>query len=212
MAKGANGKLPVTHVDNRQRLIRLIHVAKRDLALDDDSYRAILQRIGKQASSSKLTIPQLSQVLEYMKQAGFKVRSKAGGRPLAKDCQSKMIRGIWLELAGMEVVRNASEEALATFVKRMAKVDTLQWLSTEQASLVIEHLKEWRQRVVKARRAQLHRAMGLPVPAGIEAQAAQEEQMREAAGAVLGHKTSVAEMTETAFQAVLTHFTTETMQ
>ena len=202
----------MAYTDNRQRLIRLIHVAKRDLALDDDSYRAILQRIGKQASSSKLTILQLSQVLEYMKQAGFKVRSKAGGRPLAKDCQSKMIRGIWLELAGMEVVRNASEEALATFVKRMAKVDTLQWLSTEQASLVIEHLKEWRQRVIKARRAQLHKAMGLPVPAGIEAQAVQEEQMREAAGAVLGHKTSVAEMTETAFQAVLAHFTTETMQ
>ncbi|MCS3806733.1 phage gp16-like protein [Chromobacterium alkanivorans] len=212
MAKGANGKLPVTHVDNRQRLIRLIHVAKRDLALDDDSYRAILQRIGKQASSSKLTIPQLSQVLEYMKQAGFKVRSKAGGRPLAKDCQSKMIRGIWLELACMEVVRNGSEEALATFVKRMAKVDTLQWLSTEQASLVIEHLKEWRQRVINSRRAQLHKAMGLPVPTGIEVQAAQEEKMREVASAVLGHKTSVAEMTETDFQAVLAHFTKETMQ
>lgn len=202
----------MAYTDNRQRLIRLIHVAKRDLALDDDCYRAILQRIGKQASSSKLTIPQLSQVLEYMKQAGFKVRSKAGGRPLAKDCQSKMIRGIWLELAGMEVVRNASEEALATFVKRMAKVDTLQWLSTEQASLVIEHLKEWRQRVVKARRAQLHKAMGLSVPTGIEAQAAQEEQMREAAGAVLGRKARVAEMTETDFQAVLGHFTKETMQ
>ena len=31
---------------NRQRLIRLIHVAKRDLSMDDDTYRAILQRIG----------------------------------------------------------------------------------------------------------------------------------------------------------------------
>lgn len=66
--------------------------------------------------------------------------------------------------------------------------------------------------MIKARRAQLHKAMGLPVPTGIEAQAAQEEKMREAAGAVLGRKACVAEMTETDFQAVLGHFTKETMQ
>ena len=30
---------------DRQGLIRLIHMAKRDLQLDDDTYRAILQRV-----------------------------------------------------------------------------------------------------------------------------------------------------------------------
>ncbi|XLM22170.1 regulatory protein GemA, partial [Chromobacterium piscinae] len=61
---------------DRQRLIRLIHVAKRELALDDDSYRAILQRIGRQASAADLSVPELNQVLEYLKRNGFKVRSK----------------------------------------------------------------------------------------------------------------------------------------
>lgn len=80
---------------NRQRLIRLIHVAKRDLSMDDDTYRAILQRIGKKASSADLTIPELEKVLEHLKRSGFKVRSKSKSapkperakpsRPLAQD-------------------------------------------------------------------------------------------------------------------------------
>ncbi|MCG8991482.1 regulatory protein GemA [Laribacter hongkongensis] len=196
------------HVD-RQRLIKLIHVAKRDLALDDDSYRTILQRIGKKTSAADLTVPELEKVLEHMKRSGFKVRSKKGDRPQASDDQSKMIRGLWLELAGMEVVRNSSEAALGAFVKRMAKVDTLQWLSTEQASQVIEHLKEWRERVTKQRRAQLVKAMGLAAPTSIEALAAQEEQLRDAAGLTLGRKASVGDMTETEFQTVLRHFAKE---
>lgn len=194
---------------DRQRLIRLIHVAKRELVLDDDSYRAILQRIGKKASAADLTVPELEKVLEHMKRSGFKVRSKKGDRPQASDDQSKMIRGLWLELAGMEVVRNSSEAALGAFVKRMTKVDTLQWLSTEQASQVIEHLKEWRERVTKQRRAQLVKAMGLPAPTSIEALAEQEEQLRDAAGLVLGRKASVSDMTETEFQTVLRHFAKE---
>lgn len=194
---------------DRQRLIRLIHVAKRELVLDDDSYRAILQRIGKKTSAANLTVPELEKVLEHMKRSGFKVRSKKGDRPQASDDQSKMIRGLWLELAGMEVVRNSSEAALGAFVKRMTKVDTLQWLSTEQASQVIEHLKEWRERVTKDRRTKLAKAMRLAPPTSIEALAAQEELLRDAAGLVLGRKASVGDMTETEFQTVLRHFAKE---
>ena len=89
---------------NRQRLIRLIHVAKRDLSMDDDTYRAILLRFGKKASSADLTIPELEKVLEHLKRSGFKVRSKAKpaqakpSRPLAQDGESKKIRALWLFL------------------------------------------------------------------------------------------------------------------
>ena len=56
---------------DRQRLIRLIHVAKRDLSMDDDTYRAILLRIGKKASSADLTIPEL--VTSYLSLLVLKV-------------------------------------------------------------------------------------------------------------------------------------------
>lgn len=113
---------------NRQRLIRLIHVAKRDLSMDDDTYRAILQRIGKKASSADLTIPELEKVLEHLKRSGFKVRSKAKpaqakpSRPLAQDGESKKIRALWLFLHELGAVKNPSEEALAAYVKRIAGV------------------------------------------------------------------------------------------
>ena len=141
---------------NRQRLIRLIHVAKRDLSMDDDTYRAILQRIGKKASSTDLTIPELEKVLEYLKRSGFKVRSKSKSapkpaqekpsRPLAQDLESKKIRALWLFLHELGAVKNPSEEALAAYVKRIAGVDALQWISGEQAERLIETMKKWAMR------------------------------------------------------------------
>ncbi|QND84205.1 DUF1018 domain-containing protein [Chromobacterium vaccinii] len=130
---------------DRQRLIRLIHVAKRELALDDDSYRAILQRIGKQASAADLTVPELNQVLEYLKRSGFKVRSKSS-RPLAQDEQHKKIRALWLFLHQIGVVKNPAESALAAYVKRITGRDAMQWLSGNQLEQVIESLKKWAMR------------------------------------------------------------------
>ena len=135
---------------DRHRLIRLIHVAKRDLALDDDSYRAILQRIGKKASAADLAVPELNQVLEYLKRSGFKVRSKAQpatqSRPLAQDEQHKKIRALWLFLHQIGVVKNPAESALAAYVKRITGRDAMQWLAGDQLEQVIESLKKWAMR------------------------------------------------------------------
>ena len=142
---------------NRQRLIRLIHVAKRDLSLDDDTYRSILLRFGGKESSSDLTVPKLEQVLEHLKRSGFKVRSKGKpakpkavkakpSRPLALDAESKKIRALWLFLHELGAVKNPSEEALAAYVKRIAGVDALQWISGEQAERRIETMTKWAMR------------------------------------------------------------------
>ena len=142
---------------DRQRLIRLIHVAKRDLQLDDDTYRAILQRVGRKDSSSDLTVPELEKVLEHMKRSGFKVRSKAkqpapakSSRPLAQDAESKKIRALWLFMHQIGVVKNPSEDALASYVKRITGVDALQWINGDQAETLIESLKKWAMRFLPA--------------------------------------------------------------
>lgn len=151
--------------NNRQRLIRLIHVAKRDLAMDDETYRAILQRIGNKVSSADLTVPELEKVLEYLKRSGFKVRSKAKpaqakpSRPLAQDGESKKIRALWLFLHELGVVRDPSEAALAHYVRRIGGVDDLRWNHgtrrvdsgtnpgyKRRSELVIESLKAWAMR------------------------------------------------------------------
>jgi len=145
----------------RQNLIRLVHVAKRDLNLDDDTYRAMLVAATGQASSADLSVPQLERVLAHMKKSGFTVRHKARAdrprdsrhtagtlsRPIAQDAQSRKIRALWLSLHKMGAVRDASEAALGAYVKRITHIDSLSWISADQASRVIETLKQWQARI-----------------------------------------------------------------
>lgn len=139
--------------DNRLHLIKLIHVARRELRMDDDTYRLLLsgmKGLGGATSTADLSVPNLYRVLEQLKQRGFKVRPSKKQRPLAADDQSKKIRALWLTLKDLGEVRDPSEEALAKFVLKMTGVQALQWLSSDQASQVIENLKKWQLRVTRA--------------------------------------------------------------
>lgn len=135
---------------NRLRLIKLIHVARRELCMDDDSYRLMLagmRGLDGATSTADLSIPNLYRVLEQLKLKGFKVRPKnKGKRPAAADPQSKKIRSLWLSLRDLGALRDPSEEALVKFVHGMTGVQALQWLTAEQASQVIESLKKWNAR------------------------------------------------------------------
>lgn len=131
----------------------MIHVARRELCMDDDTYRLLLsgmKGLGGATSTADLSVPNLYRVLEQLKQRGFKVRPSKKQRPLAADDQSKKIRALWLTLHGVGEVRDPSEEALAKFVLKMTGVQALQWLSSDQASRVIENLKKWQLRVTRA--------------------------------------------------------------
>jgi len=133
----------------KQKFIRLIHVAKRELGLDEDTYRAMLMNVTGMDTTKAMPLTKLEAVVKHLKQAGFKVRSKPQTRQLADDLQSKKIRALWLDMHDEGIVKNPSEAALAAYVKRLTGVDTLQWLSTEQASSVIETLKKWQKRMSK---------------------------------------------------------------
>ena len=61
---------------NRLRLIKLIHVARRDLRMDDDTYRLLLagmRELDGATSTANLSVPNLIKVLEQLKLRGFKV-------------------------------------------------------------------------------------------------------------------------------------------
>ena len=129
--------------NKKANLIKLIHVAKTKLGLDDDVYRDILESTTGKTSSKLLTPAQLEAVLDRLKQLGFEVESKAGVKNLASDAQSKLIRHLWLQLYAAGQVKNGSEKALAKFVENRVKVSALQFLSTESADMVINHLRQW---------------------------------------------------------------------
>ncbi|MCH5051166.1 gp16 family protein [Pectobacterium aquaticum] len=139
---------------NRNQLIKLIHVAKRDRKLDDDTYRQFLVNYAGVNSTRDMTERQLQQVLDAMKQLGFKVKSTKPHKITATDAQSKKIRALWLEMSDAGYVRDSSERAINAYVHRITDVGRLEWLSTDQASRVIESLKQWQARERKAQSVQ----------------------------------------------------------
>ncbi|MEB0047810.1 MULTISPECIES: regulatory protein GemA [unclassified Pseudomonas] len=141
----------------RLRYIKLIHVARRELGMDDDTYRLMLagmKGLEGATSTADLSVPNLLRVLEQLKLKGFKVRpNKAQTRAIAGDGQSKKIRSMWLSLRDLGALQDPSEEALAKFVLNMTGVAALQWLNGAQASKVIENLKQWQGRIERSANA-----------------------------------------------------------
>lgn len=139
----------------RQRLIKLIHVARRELGMDEPTYRTLLQFAGKADSTSKMAVPALLAVLERLQKAGFVIRPKAGDRRQVINPDASKVRALWLFLHALGAVRDPSEMALAAYVKRIAKVDDLRWARGAATTALIETLKKWAMRYLPAAVADL---------------------------------------------------------
>lgn len=147
-----------TQAQKKARLIKLIHVGKTQLMLDDARYRTLLANVSRGKTSSKaMTVAELEAVVRQLKAMGFVVTTKAQAKNRKADLpvrngndlmagQIKKIRALWLELHGLGVVKSPSELSLARFVKRMTGIDYHGWLDADTASRVIEHLKKWKKR------------------------------------------------------------------
>lgn len=133
----------------RKKTIALIHICRKDLALCEDTYRALLMRVTKKDSCAAMTDGQLSLILDEFKRLGWKKKNskRIGARKLATQPQAKMIRGMWLQLRDAGELRDASEESLAAFVKKTSGCNALQWITPAQANRVIDSLRGWIQRV-----------------------------------------------------------------
>ncbi|EMW9315002.1 regulatory protein GemA [Salmonella enterica] len=134
---------------NRAALIKTIHIGKKELGLDTDTYRQMLLSATGVNSAGAMNMAQLTKTLAAMKAKGFVVKpaSKARTtRQLADYPQAKKLRALWLEMYAQSFVRDSSEEALRRWVKRETGVDGLQWLETDKASEAIEKLKKWQER------------------------------------------------------------------
>ncbi len=131
---------------SRVGLIGKIHVAKKQLGLDDDAYRDILRGATGKQSCSTMNEGELENTLSAFKKLGFKPDKgarRAGARRLADSPHAKKIRAMWLELHEKGAVRDPSEKALATYVMRMVKVSDLHWINSIQASVIINALRAW---------------------------------------------------------------------
>lgn len=62
---------------NRKKVLAQIHIARKQLALDEDTYRQMIATVtGSKRSCSDCNLSELYQVLQHMKDRGFKARPK----------------------------------------------------------------------------------------------------------------------------------------
>lgn len=138
----------------RLNSIKLVHVARRELSLTEESYRDILARITGKRTAADLDLEGLGKVIAEFQRLGWHPRTRtghsaggAGSRLMAADALSRKIRALWLSLWQLGELEDPSEEALAQFVKRTVEVEALQWLDPRQADQVIKALRGWCERV-----------------------------------------------------------------
>ncbi len=132
----------------KSKYIKLIHIAKKQLNLDDDIYRHLLTSETKKTSTKDMTVWELEKVIKNLKTKGFKVRSNSRKEKItAAEPMHKKIRSLWLTLAERGAVKNRSEKALNAYIKRITGVELMNWLSDSESVKVIETLKKWLSRV-----------------------------------------------------------------
>lgn len=127
-----------------------IHIAKKQLAMDEDDYRQLLFEVTGHTSAADCTDAQLAHVIERMKKLGFKPLPKAG-KKAATHPMARKARALWISLHHLNAVQNPAEEALEAFARRQLGCTKLSWANQRDSYKLIEALKAmavrhgWRQ-------------------------------------------------------------------
>jgi phage gp16-like protein len=135
---------------HRRVMIAKVKLAQKQLGVADDDYRALLARVTGKRSAADLTETELGAVIAEFTRMGFKPvvggvgKSKSGlpaRRVLAAHPSAKKARAMWISLAQLGAVRDASEAALESFARRQLGVERLAWSDGADVYRLIEALK-----------------------------------------------------------------------
>jgi hypothetical protein len=145
-------------INNDQK--KLIHIAKKNLGLDDETYRDLLQSVAGVRSSKDLSPGQFSAVMTRMEKCGFayvgkvektdfkkyldKWTSSVGERPdMATPAQLAKIEEAWESLPWywMRGEKKDKDRALRGFIRSLTHVADLRFLTFTQAGNIIEAIK-----------------------------------------------------------------------
>lgn len=130
---------------HRRSLIAKVHVAKKQLGLSDDDYRAVMLRVAGRTSAADCTDRELVQLVEEFRAKGFSaeargpakmVASKPADHPVARKA-----RALWISLGLLGAVADPSDAALEAFARRQLGCAKMQWADQALGYKLIEALK-----------------------------------------------------------------------
>jgi phage gp16-like protein len=128
--------------DDRRLQLGRIHQAKKHLGMDDDSYRALLLRVGGHASSADMTSAERNAVLHEFARLGFKADDQAtrkrqfAGRP-------KNVRGVPMLRKVEALLADAKRpwSYVHAMAKKMFHVNRVEWCNADQLHKLVAALQ-----------------------------------------------------------------------
>jgi len=124
----------------RSPALAKIHIARKELRLIEQDYRAILMRIAGVTSSAQLTPAAQLKVLAEFERLGWKPVFRGPHKQSDKP-GVRLIFGLWTECGRRGIVQDGSRRALCAFVERQTGVAQPDWLTPHQVNVVVEGLK-----------------------------------------------------------------------
>lgn len=122
-------------------LISKIHVAAKQLDIEEDDLRSLYKEQTGKTSLRLMSFGERTKVIEELKRKGFKAKGK---RTAPADKYTAKITALWIAAYNLGITRSKTEKSLLAYVKRMANVDHTRFLRHhEDAQKVIESLKKW---------------------------------------------------------------------
>ena len=134
-------------MNTKKILMAKIHIAKKDLGLDDGTYRDVLWRVTGKRSCKDMTIAQLQDVVKDMEKSGFKPKAvpKHGKKPAVVGRRAPLMDKIEAMLADMSLHWNYAHG----MADSMFKIKRLQWLNDSQLYKLTQALSVHQQREAK---------------------------------------------------------------
>jgi hypothetical protein len=119
----------------RNALLGQLHAMKRDLALDDETYRDKLFQISGRRSAADLTDRQLESAVAAMRPGGVLHGKKANNSYTAK------FKALYLAAFNLGALDDGSDAAIAAFAERQTGKKSLAFLTAADANGCSEALK-----------------------------------------------------------------------
>jgi hypothetical protein len=131
--------------DQRRRELAKIHIARKELGIPEDAYRALLSTIGRVQTSGALSSEGRKRVLAHLVAKGWKPKRGAAS---TYDAQLGLALKLFGLLKAKGVIECDNEQAaFRAMVNRLTQASDWRFCTKPQKTTVIESLKKWCTRV-----------------------------------------------------------------
>ncbi len=125
--------------ESRKSLLAKVHIAKKDLGLDDDTYRAMLVGITTRESARDCTVPQLVGVLAELRRKGWMPR-QTGSQPAPAPGKGKA--ALMGKITALLAAAERPETYADAMARRMYRRDKLTFCTPKELQGIITALSK----------------------------------------------------------------------